>query len=161
MIGYIVLTIPYYLLNYKSNRSLKKVKKIMHMMFFVTLIPLIYWYIQHAVKRRAGAYSIYAYFEWSLIIQDIINDHLYADDYKDVDLGISCWNERFTDIRVFSKMRSSTFFFLFGSCVSFFFRWRKKHCLYIPQHSRNSSHVWYQSFGKIIVYEYTSDNNQK
>ncbi|GMM39236.1 hypothetical protein FOG48_00706 [Hanseniaspora uvarum] len=88
MIGYIVLTIPYYILNYKANKTSLKLKKIMHVMFFVTLVPLIYWYIQHSIKRRAGAYSIYAYFEWSLIIQDVLNDHLYAHDYKDIGLGI-------------------------------------------------------------------------
>lgn len=87
MIGYIILTIPYYILNYKANKASFKLKKIMHSMFFITLIPLIYWYIQHAVKRRAGAYSIYAYFEWSLILQDVLNDHWYANDYKDIALG--------------------------------------------------------------------------
>lgn len=43
---------------------------------------MIYWYIQHQVHHVAGAYSIYAYFEWSLIILDITFDATAYKDFK-------------------------------------------------------------------------------
>ncbi|KAL6928111.1 hypothetical protein ACO0SA_002842 [Hanseniaspora valbyensis] len=84
MIGYIVLTIPYYILNYKNNDNKSKTKILSHFFFFITLVPLIYLYIQHSVHIKPGAYSTYAYFEWSLILQDVLNDHLYHSSYKNV-----------------------------------------------------------------------------
>lgn len=89
MLGYIVLTIPYYILNYKSNNNKNKTKVFFHVLFFATLVPLIYWYVKHSVHIQPGAYSVYAYFEWSLILQDIFNDHLYHSSYKDVCFSVA------------------------------------------------------------------------
>ncbi|CDR38357.1 CYFA0S02e00694g1_1 [Cyberlindnera fabianii] len=91
MISYIVLTIPwdwYVTTSTPRGTSLRKGRFWTSITFFATLVPLIYWFIQHKVHRRAGAYSIYAYFEWSLIILDIAFDAWTYVDFKDITLNI-------------------------------------------------------------------------
>ncbi|CDO92004.1 unnamed protein product [Kluyveromyces dobzhanskii CBS 2104] len=92
MISYIVLTIPWDYLIIKHSQY-KKWKKIAMGAFFSTLVPLIYWFIQHQVHRRAGAYSIYAYFEWSLIVLDISFDALSCQDFDQIKISVSNWSE--------------------------------------------------------------------
>lgn len=85
MISYIVLTLPYdFLVARKSKNG--KYKYASMGLFFGTLVPLIYWYIQHQIKIRPGAYSRYAYFEWSLIFLDIVFDGLFYQDFKDLEI---------------------------------------------------------------------------
>ncbi|KAI8392789.1 Frag1/DRAM/Sfk1 family [Nakaseomyces glabratus] len=81
MIAYIILTLPWYILVTKHS-NYKQAKTIVGTTFFSTLVPMIYWYIQHQVHHVAGAYSIYAYFEWSLIILDITFDATAYKDFK-------------------------------------------------------------------------------
>ena len=50
---------------------------------------MIYWFIQHKVHIRPGAYSIYAYFEWGLIFFDILFDSWSAIDFTNIDILIS------------------------------------------------------------------------
>ncbi|SCU99101.1 LADA_0H17568g1_1 [Lachancea dasiensis] len=87
MISYIVLTLPWDLLVIR-NSEFKKSKKVLMSTFFATMFPLIYWFIQHNVYHRAGAYSIYAYFEWALIILDIGFDSLAYKDFKKLSLNL-------------------------------------------------------------------------
>ncbi|CCH44178.1 putative membrane protein [Wickerhamomyces ciferrii] len=92
MISYIVLTIPweYYVISSTPSRTnLKKFRLYTSLTFFTTLIPLIYFFIQHKVHRVAGAYSIYAYFEWALIILDVLFDSWTALDFKDLTISLS------------------------------------------------------------------------
>ncbi|TFY58461.1 hypothetical protein EVJ58_g6408 [Rhodofomes roseus] len=42
--------------------------------FFVSMVPMIYFFIQHKVHRVPGAYTRYSFFEWGLIIFDIMFD---------------------------------------------------------------------------------------
>ncbi|KAI5968810.1 CWH43 [Candida margitis] len=92
MIGYIVLTIPWdvctTLLSPKGSWQ-RKARFYTGVSFFGTLVPLIYWFIQHKVHVRPGAYSVYAYFEWSLIGLDILFDAWSALDYRDIEVTIS------------------------------------------------------------------------
>lgn len=85
MISYIFLTIPWTIavcrLSSKGSTS-KKGRVWTALLFFGTLVPLVYWFIQHKVHERAGAYSIYAYFEWSLIILDIAFDTWSVIDFR-------------------------------------------------------------------------------
>lgn len=73
MIAYIVLTIPWHVgISVLTPKSVIKSGRIItSVAFFSTLVPLVYWFIQHKVHIRPGAYSIYAYFEWALILLDI------------------------------------------------------------------------------------------
>ncbi|KAI5955449.1 CWH43 [Candida theae] len=92
MIAYIVLTIPWdmctTLLSPRGSFQ-RKGRFYTGISFFGTLVPLIYWFIQHKVHVRPGAYSVYAYFEWSLIGLDILFDAWSALDFSDIEVTIS------------------------------------------------------------------------
>ncbi|KAI3404032.2 CWH43 [Candida oxycetoniae] len=92
MIGYIVLTIPWTvcitLLSPKGSFQ-RKARFYSAVTFFGTIAPLIYWFIQHKVHVRPGAYSVYAYFEWGLIALDILFDSWSYIDFTDIDISIS------------------------------------------------------------------------
>ncbi|KAL1841138.1 hypothetical protein VTJ49DRAFT_7363 [Mycothermus thermophilus] len=84
MISYIVFTIPWTAGCIKlspPNAKAIKYRKYLAGAFFGTLVPLVYFFIQHKVHRVAGAYTIYAFFEWSLIILDIAFDAVTALDF--------------------------------------------------------------------------------
>ncbi|RLV91651.1 Protein CWH43 [Spathaspora sp. JA1] len=89
MISYMVLTIPWTVsITLLSERKSfqRKARFYSATAFFLTIIPLIYWFIQHKVHIVAGAYSIYAYFEWGLIFLDILFDAWSAIDFAKVDI---------------------------------------------------------------------------
>ncbi|CUM64101.1 uncharacterized protein PRCAT00001692001 [Priceomyces carsonii] len=92
MISYIVLTIPWTIcitLLSDKNSIQRKGRKYTSLAFFGMLFPLVYWFIQHKVHVRAGAYSVYAYFEWALIILDIGFDSWSIIDFSDIQIAIS------------------------------------------------------------------------
>lgn len=92
MISYIVLTIPWtFGVSYYSpvNSTVRKGRALTASTFFSTLIPLVYWFIQHKVHVRPGAYSIYAYFEWALIILDIGFDCWSLLEFKFINFTVS------------------------------------------------------------------------
>jgi hypothetical protein len=91
MISYIFLTIPweYYVITCTPKRtSLRNYRFYTSISFFGALIPLVYFFIQHKVHRVAGAYSVYAYFEWALIILDIAFDSWSALDFSDLTINL-------------------------------------------------------------------------
>ncbi|CAH6721466.1 protein Cwh43p [[Candida] jaroonii] len=89
MISYIVLTIPWTIGISKLSSGRAKTGRILTgSSFFLTLIPLVYWFIQHKVHVRPGAYSIYAYFEWALILLDVGFDCWSILDFQDLEISI-------------------------------------------------------------------------
>ncbi|CCE66062.1 hypothetical protein TPHA_0O00930 [Tetrapisispora phaffii CBS 4417] len=92
MISYMVLTIPwnYFIIKYSS---IKRRQTIVASMFYIVLFPLIYWYIQHQVHHVGGAYSMYAYFEWSLIVIDIAFDSLAYADFNRFTINLGFTNK--------------------------------------------------------------------
>ncbi|CDK26432.1 unnamed protein product [Kuraishia capsulata CBS 1993] len=86
MISYIVLTIPWTVTVtlLTSDKKLRSKRKYTALVFFGMLVPLVYLFIQHKVHRVAGAYSYYAYVEWSLIFLDIGFDAWTIVDFKDL-----------------------------------------------------------------------------
>lgn len=91
MIGYIVLTIPWTICTSVAspNGSLVRCgRSWTAITFFATLVPLVYWFIQHKVHVRPGAYSIYAYFEWALIILDVAFDTWSAVDFAELQITV-------------------------------------------------------------------------
>ncbi|AET37580.1 Cwh43p Ecym_1346 [Eremothecium cymbalariae DBVPG len=86
MISYIFLTIPWDVFVLSHAEWKKPLRIVVALSFFGTLIPLVYWFIEHNFKVRAGAYSIYAYFEWSLIILDVLFDGLSCKDMENITL---------------------------------------------------------------------------
>ncbi|SGZ47950.1 CIC11C00000005210 [Sungouiella intermedia] len=87
MIAYIILTIPWTVtvsvLSPKGT-TVRRGRLLTAITFFLTLVPLVYWFIQHKVHVRPGAYSIYAYFEWLLIILDVAFDTWSIIDFAPV-----------------------------------------------------------------------------
>ncbi|KAI1010751.1 hypothetical protein LB503_005245 [Fusarium chuoi] len=85
MISYIVATLPWTtgcIALSPANPQAIKYRKYLASAFFGTLVPLIYFFIQHKVHRVAGAYTTYAFFEWSLIIFDVAFDAVTALDFS-------------------------------------------------------------------------------
>lgn len=88
MIIYIVLTLPWDILITKLSKF-KRAKITLSCLFFGLLVPMLYQYYQHQVMIVPGAYSRYAYFEWSLIALDVGFDALAFHDFKDIKINLS------------------------------------------------------------------------
>lgn len=71
--------------------------------FFLTIVPLVYFFIQHKVHRIPGgdssyllsillvtdpllAYTHYAFFEWGLIFFDVLYDSIAEQEFREADL---------------------------------------------------------------------------
>ncbi|KAI4141615.1 MAG: hypothetical protein L6R39_005266 [Caloplaca ligustica] len=89
MISYLVATLPWTLgclaLSPSNPRAIKY-RKILAGAFFGTLVPLIYFFIQHKIHKVPGAYTIYAFFEWALILFDVGFDAVTALDFEGFEL---------------------------------------------------------------------------
>lgn len=91
MISYLLLTLPWTIINIylsRPNTQGLKYRKIFASIFFGSLVPLIYFFIQHKVHRIAGAYTTYAFFEWSLIIFDVAFDAATFYDFQALELRV-------------------------------------------------------------------------
>lgn len=91
MISYIVATLPWTLgciALSPSNGKAAKYRKYLASSFFGTLVPLIYFFIQHKVHRIAGAYTTYAFFEWTLVLLDVAFDAVTALDFEAFELVV-------------------------------------------------------------------------
>ena len=106
MISYLVATIPWTwgcLALSPPNPVAIKYRKILGGLFFGTLVPLIYFFIQHKVHKVAGgeyvsvmtgcanassAYTIYSFFEWALVLLDVGFDAVTALDFSTFELVI-------------------------------------------------------------------------
>lgn len=89
MISYIILTLPYTIcISTISDKAscTRKGRAWTAVVFFATIVPLVFWFIKHKVHREAGAYTVYAFFEWSLIILDVAFDAWSITDLKDLEL---------------------------------------------------------------------------
>ncbi|KAK7204523.1 Frag1/DRAM/Sfk1 family-domain-containing protein [Myxozyma melibiosi] len=91
MIAYMLLTLPWtvggILLSRPGSKALKY-RKIFGISFFVMIVPLVYYFIQHKVNHVAGAYTIYAFFEWSLIFFDVAFDAATAFDFGALEIRV-------------------------------------------------------------------------
>ncbi|KAL6709473.1 Protein cwh43 [Coniothyrium glycines] len=91
MISYLVATLPWTtgcLALTPSNKSAEKYRKVFAGSFFATLIPLIYFFIQHKVHRVAGAYTIYSFFEWTLVLLDVAFDAVTVIEFKNLEIVV-------------------------------------------------------------------------
>ncbi|KAH7322823.1 Frag1/DRAM/Sfk1 family protein [Stachybotrys elegans] len=91
MISYIVATLPWTtgcILLSPPNRKAIKYRKYLASAFFGTLVPLIYFFIQHKIHRVAGAYTTYAFFEWSLILFDVGFDAVTVLDFDTFEIMV-------------------------------------------------------------------------
>ncbi|PHH89000.1 hypothetical protein CDD83_6777 [Cordyceps sp. RAO-2017] len=91
MISYIVATLPWTtgcIALSPPNPQAIQYRKYLAGAFFGTLVPLIFFFIRHKVHRVAGAYTIYAFFEWALIIFDVAFDAVTAFDFQTFEVVI-------------------------------------------------------------------------
>ncbi|MCJ1400815.1 hypothetical protein MMC11_004023 [Xylographa trunciseda] len=104
MISYLVATVPWTLgclaLSPNNAKSLQY-RKVFAGCFFGTLVPLIYFFIQHKVHKVAGAYTIYAFFEWALVLFDVSFDAVTAIDFENFEIVVK-------DIKGLSRGGSSS-----------------------------------------------------
>ncbi|KAH9068217.1 Frag1/DRAM/Sfk1 family-domain-containing protein [Lactarius deliciosus] len=85
MIMYIVLNLPWMFGNIRLSKGRVRRQRIrVASLFWLSLLPMIYFFVQHKVYRVPGAYTRYAFFEWSLILFDILYDSVAI-----IDLGES------------------------------------------------------------------------
>ncbi|MCJ1341775.1 hypothetical protein MMC09_007072 [Bachmanniomyces sp. S44760] len=114
MISYLIATLPWTLgclaLSPNNPKALKY-RRICAGCFFGTLVPMIYFFIQHKVHKIAGAYTIYAFFEWALVLFDVSFDAVTALDFEGFELvvkdvkGISRGNSRLQADVVLEKQK--------------------------------------------------------
>ncbi|KAI5304187.1 Protein cwh43, partial [Ascosphaera atra] len=84
MISYLVATIPWTFgclaLGPRNPKSIKY-RRLAAGFFYGMIAPLVYFFIQHKVHRVPGAYTTYAFFEWSLVLFDVAFDAVTAIDF--------------------------------------------------------------------------------
>ncbi|KAA8566602.1 hypothetical protein MFRU_042g00810 [Monilinia fructicola] len=127
MISYLVATLPWTLgclaLSPDNARAVKY-RKYLAGSFFGTLVPLVYFFIQHKVHRVAGAYTIYAFFEWALILFDVAFDAVTALDFETFELvvkdvkGQSKGKDKMIVDKVLEKEKEKEIGHLFGQSFS-------------------------------------------
>ncbi|KAF2121781.1 calcofluor white hypersensitive protein precursor [Lophiotrema nucula] len=91
MISYLVATIPWTagcLALSPRNPVALKYRKRFAGGFFGTLVPLVYFFIQHKVHRVAGAYTIYSFFEWTLVLLDVAFDAVTAIEFANFEIVV-------------------------------------------------------------------------
>jgi len=95
MIGYLLCTLPWTLGIISMspiNPRAVHYRKVIAASFFGSLVPLIYFFIQHKVYKVPGgthlicvvlmvAYTIYAFFEWALVLMDAAFDAVSVLDF--------------------------------------------------------------------------------
>ncbi|EEH43536.2 uncharacterized protein PADG_08156 [Paracoccidioides brasiliensis Pb18] len=104
MISYLIATLPWTLgclALSPNNHQAVKYRKILASLFFGTLIPLIYYFIQHKVHKVPGAYTKYSFFEWALILFDVGFDAVTALDFGAFEIIVK-------DVKGVSRGRSKT-----------------------------------------------------
>ncbi|THZ17481.1 calcofluor white hypersensitive protein [Aureobasidium pullulans] len=91
MISYLVATLPWTIgciALSPNNPKAIYYRKVFGGAFFATLVPLVYFFIQHKVHKVPGAYTIYAFFEWALVLLDVAFDAVTALDFSGLELVV-------------------------------------------------------------------------
>ncbi|TFY72042.1 hypothetical protein EVG20_g957 [Dentipellis fragilis] len=90
MILYIVCNIPWmWVTTSLSGGKARRHRITMASTFWLSLVPMIYFFLQHKVHRIPGAYTYYSFFEWSLILLDIGFDSVAEREFRDSGLQIT------------------------------------------------------------------------
>ncbi|KAG2236080.1 Frag1/DRAM/Sfk1 family-domain-containing protein [Thamnidium elegans] len=92
MVIYLLCTLPWQLgvlyTTANENQTAVRWRKLLTSAFFTTLPPMIYFFIQHKVQKVPGAYTTYAFFEWSLILYDVAFDAVTAIEFQNFEFSI-------------------------------------------------------------------------
>ncbi|KAI6037664.1 Frag1/DRAM/Sfk1 family-domain-containing protein [Pisolithus marmoratus] len=86
MILYILCNVPWMLGGIHCTRAghteSRRRRKLVATLFFGSIIPMIYFFVQHKVYKIPGAYTRYSFFEWGLILLDILYDSITGIDFE-------------------------------------------------------------------------------
>ncbi|KAJ9665937.1 Protein cwh43 [Coniosporium apollinis] len=127
MISYLVATLPWTLgclALSPRNPTAVKYRKILAGAFFGTLVPLVYFFIQHKVHKVSGAYTTYAFFEWSLVLLDVAFDAVTVLDFEGFEIvvkdvkGVSRGNKQIVADAVLEKEKNTEAAQVFGGGFS-------------------------------------------
>ncbi|TDL25465.1 hypothetical protein BD410DRAFT_836977 [Rickenella mellea] len=92
MITYILFNIPWMFGSIGSRTITAKaqtLRKAIALYFFASIAPMGYFFVQHKVHKVPGAYTHYAFFEWGLIIADILFDSVNVLEFSASNLQIT------------------------------------------------------------------------
>ncbi|KAH8117743.1 Frag1/DRAM/Sfk1 family-domain-containing protein [Phellopilus nigrolimitatus] len=93
MIAYIICNIPWMYggiaCTPKKNVRQRRRRYALASIFFVSILPMMYFFVQHKVHSIAGAYTYYAFFEWCLIFTDVLFDSVVGLDFAESNLRIT------------------------------------------------------------------------
>ncbi|TBU27075.1 Frag1/DRAM/Sfk1 family-domain-containing protein [Dichomitus squalens] len=96
MVSYIVLNLPWMFgslaFTPANHTAARRRRRWTSIAFFGSLVPMIYFFIQHKVHRIPGAYTRYSFFEWSLILLDVMYDSSVELDLQAADLKMTVGN---------------------------------------------------------------------
>eukprot|EP00898_Chlorokybus_atmophyticus_P001713 jgi/Chlat1/2542/Chrsp175S02395 len=92
MVSYLVLSLLSYIfvpwLMYAArspltpqDRRLVRNKLLVLLAFLVNLVPLVYYFLQHKLHAVPGAYTLYAFAEWALVVIDVGFDATMIADF--------------------------------------------------------------------------------
>ncbi|KIM62789.1 hypothetical protein SCLCIDRAFT_24844 [Scleroderma citrinum Foug A] len=86
MIAYIVCNVPWMLggvlCTPPDHTKSRRRRKLVVTLFFGSIIPMVYFFVQHRVYRIPGAYTWFSFFEWGLILLDVLYDSVLEIDLK-------------------------------------------------------------------------------
>ncbi|KAI8598621.1 Frag1/DRAM/Sfk1 family protein [Dissophora ornata] len=102
MLIYILCTVPHVfgtIISAPQNQRAQKLRRTFAYTFFGALVPMIYFFIQHNMKKVPGAYTYYAFFEWSLIVSDLAFDATF--EVRVVDVGMNGAGAYNNDLKIF------------------------------------------------------------
>ncbi|KAL5435682.1 hypothetical protein PMIN07_001921 [Paraphaeosphaeria minitans] len=91
MISYLVSTIPWtfgVIAMSPKNPAAVQYRKYLSGAFYATIIPLVYFFIQHKVHHVAGAYTIYSFFEWALVLLDVGFDAVTMIEFQNFEIQV-------------------------------------------------------------------------
>ncbi|KAI0714424.1 Frag1/DRAM/Sfk1 family-domain-containing protein [Cerioporus squamosus] len=96
MISYIVLNLPWMFGSLAftpvQHTASRRRRLWTSTTFFLSIVPMIYFFVQHKVHRIPGAYTHYSFFEWGLIFLDVLYDSSAELDFEAADLKITVGN---------------------------------------------------------------------
>ncbi|KAF8830718.1 hypothetical protein HHX47_DHR2001192 [Lentinula edodes] len=62
--------------------SVRRKRSVIASAFFLAIVPLVYFFIQHKVYRIPGAYTHHSFFEWGLIFFDVLYDACAEEEFR-------------------------------------------------------------------------------
>ncbi|EIW84131.1 hypothetical protein CONPUDRAFT_119753 [Coniophora puteana RWD-64-598 SS2] len=93
MVTYILCNVPWMFggiatTPLQSLRARRR-RRVISTLFFASIIPMVYFFVQHKVYGIPGAYTRYSFFEWALILLDVAYDSIIGTDLSESNLRVA------------------------------------------------------------------------